>query len=282
MKNRHFVLFPIFALMLSFLVVSACNQSESAETDTVLIPAGPFLMGSPSESALHGQSPAREVYLDAYFIDKHEVTIQEYERFIQEGGYRNKKFWTKAGWKFIEQNQIQGYLAMGQPITTQSNYGLYNAPNQPIIGISWYEADAYCRWAGKRLPTEAEWEKAARGTEGFLYPWGNKMNFENLSYRVANGRRTVPVGSFPTGASPYGIVDMAGNVWEWCSDWYDKAYYTKSPSRNPKGPKSGMHRVLRGGGWGATRLQLRSTYRYYDLPTYRGFNAGCRCVKDAN
>ena len=284
MLNRTFLSVVCTLITIPFLFgTSGCSQSDDSSDKPcmILIPAGRYRMGNASGRAAPDQGPAHQVYLDAYYIDKHEVTFGEYEQFIQDGGYEKKRFWTKEGWEFIQSNEIKGYLTLGQPLAGKTTQKLYNAPNQPVIGISWYEADAYCRWAGKRLPTEAEWEKAARGEKGFLYPWGNEMIFENIPYRITNGRRTVSVGSFPKGASPYGVRDMAGNVWEWCRDWYDGAYYTKSPSQNPQGPKSGTHHVLRGGGWGSTRLQLQSIYRYYDLPTYRGFNVGFRCASDA-
>ncbi len=282
-KYPLFIIIPIFALILLLLTLPGCSRRKrnTDGSDMVLISDGLFGMGNSSKSASSDQIPAHQVFLDSYYIDKHEVTFQEYEKFIQAGGYQKREFWTEDGWKFIRQNQIAGYLVMGQKGAEMLVQKLYNAPDQPVIGVSWYEADAYSRWAGKRLPTEAEWEKAARGPKGFLYPWGNEMNFANISYRVTNGKRTVPVGSFPSGASPYGVMDMAGNVWEWCSDWYDETYYAKSPSKNPQGPVSGTHRVLRGGAWGSNRMQLQSTYRYYDQPTYRGFNVGFRCVKDA-
>ena len=284
MEQRFLSLVLIFISTLVLLILSSCSRttSDSNESDMVFVPAGTFIMGNSSKAAFGNRTPAHEIFLDAYYIDKYEVTFKEYEAFIQAGGYEKKKYWLDEGWQFIQQYQIKGFLVLGQDRVHLLNHELYNTPNQPIIGISWYEANAYCRWVDKRLPTEAEWEKAARGQKGFLYPWGNEMNFENVSYRITNGRRTVPVGSFPTGASLYGVMDMAGNVWEWCSDWYDGAYYAKSPSKNPQGPKSGAHRVLRGGGWRSTRLQLQSTYRYHDAPTYRGFNVGFRCAKNAN
>lgn len=285
MANRRFSFLPI-VLILIISTIYGCNRTKEAEnaenSDQVFIPAGPFLMGNSKESSLSDQAPVHQVYLDAYYIDKYEVTVREYERFIIANGYRKRKFWTKEGWDYIQQNQVQGYLSTGHPYAVGVNHKLYSGPNQPVIGISWYEADAYCRWAGRRLPTEAEWEKAARGQEGFLYPWGNEMNFANISHLVTNGKRTIPVGSLSGGASPYSVMDMAGNVWEWCSDWYDESYYSRSPPQNPQGPTTGAYRILRGGSWGSTRLQLQSTYRSYNNPVHKDFNIGFRCAKDAN
>lgn len=283
--NRNIsVLIYAIGLTSTFFCSSGCSQGENDvnRLNMLFVKPGSFHMGNSSEFASSNQVPSHQVFIDAYYIDKHEVTIQEYEKFIQAGGYHKNEFWTNLGWEFIQQNQIKGYMVLGQPRAERLFQKLYNAPNQPVIGVSWYEANAYCKWAGKRLPTEAEWEKAARGLDGFLYPWGNEMIFANVSYNITNGKRTLPVGSFSNGASPYGCLDMSGNVWEWCSDWYDEDYYSRSTLRNPAGPKKGTYRVLRGGSWGSNRLQLQSVFRYYDRPTFRGFNVGFRCVGDIN
>ena len=240
--------------------------------DMILIPAGEFIMGTDSEGAKVDQKPAHRVYLDTFYIDKHEVTNAQFEAFIVDGGYQNRKLWTAAGWNFIQKHQIKTPLHHGQNSVSIE-------PDHPVIGVSWYEANAYATWAGKRLPTEAEWEKAARGTKGHVYPWGNEMDFSRLSY-FPHHEKILGVGSFPSGASPYGVLDMAGSVWEWCADWYGENYYSQSLQKNPTGPDRGEYRVLRGGGWNSIRLQLQCSYRYYDKEDRRAYNIGFRCAQD--
>ena len=265
----------LFFIALLFAVANVCNQpslSSEPPEDMVLIPAGDFFMGADSQLANADQKPLHNVYLDAFYIDKHEVTNAQYEEFILAGGYTKKKYWTAAGWDFVQKHQIVTPLQYGENSVSM-------VPDHPVIGVSWYEANAYATWMGKRLPTEAEWEKAARGTKANLYPWGNETDFSKLSY-FPHVTKLQAAGSFPEGASPYGAMDMAGSVWEWCADWYSQDYYLKSPRKIPKGPNSGEHRVLRGGGWDSIRLQLRTDYRYFDKEDRRSYDIGFRCAQD--
>ena len=193
--------------------------------EMILIPAGEFIMGSPEGEGDANEHPQHPVFLNAFYIDKYEVTNALYKQFMSATGHIAPLFWDDEE---------------------------YNHPNQPVVRVTWHDAVAYAEWAGKRLPTEAEWEKAARGTDGRIYPWGNEWDSSKCNSGVSGDgyEYTAPVGSFPAGASPYGVMDMAGNVWEWCADWYDKDYYSsQSSQQNPKGPDSGTYRVLRGGSW---------------------------------
>ena len=252
-------------------IIYGCHQEKPPSADEMcLIPRGEFLMGSQEERT--NQYPAHSVYLDTYYIDQYEITNSQYEMFILQGGYQKKSFWSEEGWQFIQENDIDRPLGLEK--------ARYNGPHHPVVGVSWYEADAYARWAKKRLPTEAEWEKAARGKDGRKYPWGNNMDFSRIGYSMANSSRTLPVGSFSSGISPYGLQDCAGNVSEWVADRYDRTYYSYSPRNNPTGPKTGEFRVLRGGAWGGLRFQMQCVYRASYPPDYRGFRVGFRCARD--
>lgn len=226
----------------------------------VLIPAGEFQMGSPDGEGQADERPRHRVYLDAYSMDRFEVTVSRYAKFMQSTGRRAPEYWDQ--------------------VKTGKHSDL------PVVGIDWHDAEAYCRWAGKRLPTEAEWEKAARGTDERTYPWGN----EEPTTRLANFGKVftenvykvlAPVESYEAGKSPYGLHHMAGNVWEWTADWYDEHSYAKSPQRNPTGPSSGTTKVFRGGSWGDVPVDMRSAYRGRVTPTYRDGNIGFRCAQDS-
>ncbi|MYE87662.1 formylglycine-generating enzyme family protein [Candidatus Poribacteria bacterium] len=278
---RKSVSFLSIGLILA--VLAACDQSSVSSVppeDMILIPAGEFIMGTDSEEANADQKPAHQVYLDAFYIDKYEVTNAQYEEFILAGGYKKREFWTEEGWGSIQKFQFDA--GEWHKIEVPMQYGensVSTEPDHPVIGVSWYEANAYATWVGKRLPTEAEWEKAARGIDGRTYPWGNEMDFSRLNY-FSHHEKILGVGSFLSGASPYGVLDMAGSVWEWCADWYGESRYSHSPQKNPTGPNKGQYRVLRGGGWDSIRLQLRCPYRYYEPAGRRTYNIGFRCVQD--
>jgi formylglycine-generating enzyme required for sulfatase activity len=227
----------------------------------VLIPAGEFMMGSREDdkSAGSDERPAHRVYLDAYYIDQYEVTTARYATFFQETERRESAYWSE---QVVKQHG-----------------------NKPVVGVNWDNAGAYCERIGKRLPTEAEWEKAARGTDQRAYPWGNqaptdqRANFNRIWDKDPYERLT-DVGSFEGGKSPYGAYDMAGNVWEWVADWYDEDYYSKSPERNPTGPSSGQFRVIRGGSWFYAPHLVRSALRLRNTPTTRSVLIGFRCAQD--
>jgi formylglycine-generating enzyme required for sulfatase activity len=199
-------------------------------------------MGSPEGEGETDEHPQHTVDLDAYYIDQYEVTVEWYQRFMIETNRAAPSFWDEVE--------------------------LMRDAQKPVGGINWQDAHDYCQWAGKRLPTEAEWEKAARGTDKRTYPWGAaKPNSSTANFGKAYepekpyAEKLKAVGSYERGKSRYEAYDMAGNVWEWVADWYDKDYYQASPKKNPKGPSSGDLRVLRGGSWSDTLADLRSADR---------------------
>ncbi len=223
----------------------------------VLIPAGEFTMGSVGGDP--DEQPVHKVYVSAFFIDKYQVAVAQYARFLEAMHLDSPPEWT----------------IMNKP-TNQ---------NRPVANVDWVDADAYCKWAGKRLPTEAEWEKAARGTDGRVYPWGNEPPTRFLANAGkdvwSNHSALSPVGTLEGGKSPYGVYDMAGNVWEWVSDWYDSDYYKTSPQQNPPGPRKGDSKVIRGGSWGSKGItDLRASDRETHVPSFRGLGTGFRCARN--
>jgi formylglycine-generating enzyme required for sulfatase activity len=219
----------------------------------VFVPSGEFIMGTTT------------VYLNSFWIDKTEVTNGMYGKCVQ------------AGQCSPPRSQASH--------TRQSYYGNREFEQYPVIYVSWLDAGRYCDWVGGRLPTEAEWEKAARGTDGRQFPWGNDDpggigDFVGLlNYRAQD---TTEVGTYPRGASPYGALDMAGNVSEWVADWFSPEYYSRPPASNPLGPDSGEYRVWRGGSWANTSIDRVRTYsRTGNLPTDSSGGIGFRCARDA-
>ncbi len=212
----------------------------------VLVPAGEFTMGSKKGDS--DEKPPHNVYLDSFHIDKYEVTVAQFKKFAQ----------------------VAGRLMPDQP--------LWSTDTHPVVNVDWNDAKSYCEWAGKRLPTEAEWEKAARGGTNTKYSLGD--NKENLGeyawYNRNSGDRAHPVGQKKP--NQYGLYDMRGNVWEWVSDWYDKKYYKKSPKRNPKGSPNRSDRVVRGGSWLIYAVHCRWAVRVGRSPDERHSCQGFRCA----
>jgi len=233
-----------------------------------VVEAGEFIRGS-DESDEDDEKPEQRIYLDEFVIGKYPVTNQEFKMFIEDGGYKDKDLWTPEGWQWREKENIS------EPWYWHDRK--WNGLNFPVVGVSWYEASAYAEWLSAKtghryiLPSEAQWEKAARGSSGFLYPWGKKWKDDHCNSDECGLDRTSPMGIFPKGKNPYGCLDMAGNVWEWCSDWYEYDYYKKSPDRNPPGPKIGTNRVLRGGSWVSNSGLARSAYRFRFEPSNRDY-----------
>jgi formylglycine-generating enzyme required for sulfatase activity len=234
-------------------------EDAPKEPGMAYVPAGEFIMGS--ERGEVDEEPRHIVYTDAFFIDIHEVTNAEYDGCVA--------------------------ARKCQKSTTRRRREM-NAPAQPVAGVGYKDAVDYCRFAGKRLLTEAEWEKAARGSDERIFPWGNEWHddFANMAWKKDGFAYTAPVGSFPQGVSPYGVHDLAGNMWEWTADLYDPDYYRKSPARNPKGPADDgnpkARRVMRGGSWMYDVPFFLTTHnRSPGRPWIRKMWVGIRCGKDA-
>jgi formylglycine-generating enzyme required for sulfatase activity len=227
------------------------------------------------------ERPVHSVELDAYYIAKYEMTNGEWRKFRDDPGYEEKNFWPNG--QVVPKDQ-------GSYWTDAHNHGggTPDSDSYPVLGVNWDSATAYCNWlsakTGKkyRLPTEAEWEKAARGTDQRRYPWGNEIDHSRANYVGAAAFDTGSVvGSYKSDASPYGVFDMGGNVMEWCADWYAHDYYSVSPRKNPKGPATGAYRVVRGGSFFLEGFDLRSYGRSAAWPSFMAHRMiGFRAVRE--
>ena len=281
------ILSPTETLMLSATITSTPSIGSTLVSDTdgmtlVYIPEGEFEMGGSDDFKYLGHL----VYLNAYWMDQTEVTNAMFAEFLNQQGNQ-----VEGGTTWLDTGNENALIEqIGEDWQAKSGF-----ENHPVIEVSWYGARAYCKWVGRRLPTEAEWEKAARGENGYIYPWGdefycNRGNFDDET--IIDGdviyqnegcdshSRTAQVGSFASGASTYKILDMAGNVWEWVADWYDMDYYNDSPSDNPIGPDLGNYRVRRGGSWSSTDWYVRTIYRNRLDPFITLDDQGFRCAMD--
>jgi len=281
----------VFAIT-NFFVISTVSASPSPD-DMVLVPGGPFVMGvdkavnpkvknmskrekikyAVSREAFNDEGPARTVTLDSFHIDTFEVSNKKYGEFVKATGHPSPAYWDDHR---------------------------RNKPEQPVSGVNWNDANAYCGWANKRLPTEAEWEKAARGPEGFKYPWGNELDPTKANF-ARKQEYTSNVNDYPEGKSPYGAYNMAGNVFEWVADWYDPNYYKNTQENvNPAGPRDGAwlsgtgtyvdriavgkKRVIRGGSWYAPAASVTNTHRFWNDPMNNSYGVGLgfRCARSVN
>jgi eukaryotic-like serine/threonine-protein kinase len=268
----------------------------------VYVPAGEFYMGyqeyTASDPRYDLQFPKHIVALDSYWMDKTEVTNAMFSKFVDATGYVTEAekrgnghvALPKVYWKRVDGASWEN------PLGPDSN--IKKLKKHPVVQVSWNDANAYCQWAGRRLPTEAEWEKAARGLDLRIYPWGNTewtgelanlpdknfaqyIDFAAVKSEVDDGYTyTAPVGSYPKGASPYGVLDMAGNVWEWVYDWIGKEYISDAPAENPSGPSSGVMRVIRGMSWDIDYGES-AIYRQNNWPDQSSASLGFRCAVSA-
>jgi formylglycine-generating enzyme len=238
------------------------------------IPAGPFAMGT--EEGGEFESPVHEVDLNGFWMDETPVTNHQFERFVHQTGYQTDAECSGSAW---------GYRDGGYRLIAGLSWRVYGAAgreNHPVVLVSWFDATAYCTWAGKRLPTEAEWEKAAQGgSSRRLYPWGAESpdgTQSNFAKEPAAIPPTTAVGQFPP--NEYGLYDMVGNVWQWCLDCYGEGYYSTGPRTNPIGPESGPTRVRRGGSWNVIQpFRLRCSNRGAAMPSACAPNIGFRCAR---
>ncbi len=253
--------------------------------DLVLVPAGAFKMGDNFGDGMPRERPVHTVELDAFYIAKFETTNADWRRFRDDPGYDDPKFWPDGR---VAPRDLIPYWTQPQNHGGGAPGAAGENDSYPVLGVNWDSATAYCNWlsakTGKkyRLPTEAEWEKAARGSDQRKFPWGNEINHSRANYVDSQKFDTgMKVGSFPTGASPYGAMDMAGNVMEWCADWYSKDYYSVSPRKNPKGPATGAYRVVRGGSFYLEAVDLRSYSRSAAWPSLQALRMlGFRVVRE--
>ena len=294
------------------LLETACGNSPTRDSNPneevkkpslenmVLIPAGIFLMGRPEGEGAFDEHPQHEVYLDAFYIDKYEVTNAQFQDFVQATGYvtdaEQKGAWAWV-WNPLESSNKVPYLkyahwgglswrnpnAWGEDRPYPQSWEDGIQRDYPVVQVSWNDAQVYAKWAGKRLPTEAEWEKAAKGVNGFKWAWGNEFQIDIngvTTHANINSREgTMPVGSFSTGVSPYGVYDMIGNVEEWVADIYAPDYYAQSPRRNPQGPSDGNFHVLRGCSWRDVKPdRVTAMSRAYNIRKYTSNFVGFRCA----
>ena len=257
MRSRKSVQIGIAAVLLTGAATLAVAAESAGDKDMVLIPKGEFTMGSNE----HADEARHQVVLDAYLIDKFEASNARYKEFMRATGHPAPAYWDDPR---------------------------LSKPEQPVVGVSWTDANAFCKWDGKRLPTEAEWEKAAKGPEGDNhYPWGHHLDPKKANYGQNVGR-TMPVDSYLEGVSGYGVYHMAGNVFEWVDDWYDPKYYRSSNALNPRGADKGYNfanqgpvKVLRGGSWLAPETSLHTSHRFWNQPENNSYGVGLgfRCAK---
>jgi len=272
--SRHLTI--LFLIMVSVTILAKESKAITAvPEDMVLINAGGFTRGVDNTNGdnFSDEAPAKMIYLSSYYLDKYEVSNAKYTEFI---------------------------IATDHPAPAYWDHRKLNQPNQPVTGVNWFDANTYCHWANKRLPSEAEWEKAARGPAGSIYPWGNKLEYSKANFaKGKSGQKyiTDSVDAHADGTSYYGVYNMAGNVFEWVQDWYSSSYYSTDETRNPIGPKSQSKKnietiisntepdlkkkVIRGGSWFAPAQSITTTHRFWNDPINNSYGVGLgfRCAQ---
>lgn len=250
----------------------------------VWVPGGSFLMGTSDQQTqdlqgpdvpswvkkeLPSEQPQHEVRLThGYWIDQYEVTNTAFQAFIDAGGYTTREYWSDDGWEWLGKHKARSGCLFQKS---------QERADHPCVGVTWYEAEAYAKWRGGRLPTEAEWEYAARGPESLIYPWGNTFDADKAN--VVGSTELKPVGSYPAGKSWVNAFDMAGNAMEWVQDWLNSSYYIQKVKDDPQGPASGTIKIEKGGWWGSNPYVARSAYRHFeDPPDYADQHIGFRIV----
>lgn len=254
----------VFLPLTIFIIFAVNGEFSLAEDENqVYFPAGEFWMGSPEGVGQRDEHPRHKVYLDAFYLDRYEVTGKDFEKYLEAHPRQHP---TIVGWFDREVRPGMG--------------------ESPVIGLTWKRCSNYCAWRGKRLPTEAEWERAAAGLTGRLYPWGNepldatRTNYAKCCF-INKGEVLETVGNYELGKTPEGVYDMAGNIAEWVNDWYARDYYRHSEYKNPRGPKKGKYHTIRGGAWNSLPNYLRSANRYGSNDAQDFYGIGCRCAKTA-
>jgi ergothioneine biosynthesis protein EgtB len=255
------------------------SSSSPLSEEMIEIPAGYFEQGNNSIDALDNERPVHRVILETYWIDRYPVTCGQYRAFMEAGGYQNFNWWSVAGWEWLQSQLIK------KPLYWSENP---RWDNHPVCGVSWYEAEAYARFVGKRLPTEAEWEKAAgwdvAGGRRRTYPWGEVVPDTHLCNHANVVGHTTPVDLYPSGQSAYGCYEMLGNVWEWTASAFQgyEGFVSYPYAGYSKVYFDGQHRVLKGGSWATRPWALRSSFRNWYYPSIHQILAGFRCAKSAN
>ena len=263
MKNIILMLFLIFSIIIACELPGPQRdgqnkEQEMAQNEMIKIESG----------TVDPYGTGETVKVSPFYIDKHLVTCEQYKQFIDDGGYKKKKYWSEEGRKFLEKYEFW------VPSTHHEEY--LNRKAFPVTGVSWYEAEAYSNWRGARLPTAAEWTLACQGNTKQRYPWGDEFDFEAIDYRA----RLAPyaVGTQEKNVSPVGVFDLVGNVWQWCADDYEGKDFRLEAE--PTGTKPGPLKILRGGAWMSLRRHFESDYLYYDKPFHRLATYGFRCARD--